>query len=238
IPYVARVNNRFDASGGLDAETLESAMMRTPQMLRSRERAVTEADFEFLAREALPAAISRVKCLQPTPGEAGRVIPGQVYLLVIPCVAKPEGYLGEELLTLRKEDIALLSSYVDDRRLLTTKVDIRPPAYQWVSIKVQLREKPGARRSDVERDALARLYRYLNPVVGGNDGNGWPFGRDLFASDVYQALQGIQDVQFIRALEMRAAKPATGEPAGEPMETLELVAHGVIASGKHQIEFI
>ncbi len=238
IPYVARVSNRFDASGGLDAETLESAMMRAPQVLRSRGRAVTEADFEFLAREALPACISRVKCLQPTPDEAGRVIPGQIYLLVIPSVARPEGYLSEEMLTLRKEDIALLSAYVDDRRLLTTKVDIRPPAYHWVSVKVQLREKPGARHSDVERDALSRLYRYLNPVVGGNDGKGWKFGRDLFASDVYQALQGIPDVQFIRALEMRAAKPATGEPAGDPIDTMELVAHGVIASGKHQIEFI
>ncbi len=237
IPYIARVSNRFDAFGGLDAESLESAMMRAPVVLRSRDRAVTESDFEFLARQALPAAIGRVKCLQPTPAEAGRVIPGQVYLLVIPRVPNPQAYLDEKDLTPKKEDIEALSIFMDERRLLTTKVDIRPPAYHWVSVKVQLRASPGAARAEVEREVLDRLYRFLNPLVGGADGKGWEFGRDLFASDVYQAMQGIQNVQFVRALEMRAARP-NGEPAGEPVEIIELVAHGVIASGIHSVEFI
>lgn len=238
IPYVARVSNRFDAFGGLDAESLESAMMRAPKLLRSRDRAVTEADFEFLAREALPAAIGRVKCLQPTPSEAGRVIPGQIYLLVIPRVPKPQGYLNEEALTPRKEDMQELFTFIDQRRLLTTKVDIRPPAYHWVSVKVQLRATPGAARSEVESDVLDRLYRFLNPIMGGVSGNGWEFGRDLFASDIYQSLQGIQNVQFVRSLEMRTARPNSGEPYGDPIESIELVAHGVIASGLHSVEFV
>ncbi|MFQ5436735.1 MAG: putative baseplate assembly protein, partial [Anaerolineae bacterium] len=94
IPYIARVANREPAWGGLDAETLESAKMRAPALLRSRDRAVTEADFEFLARQALPAAIGRVKCLQPRPSEAGRVLPGQVYVLVIPRVPNPAGFFA------------------------------------------------------------------------------------------------------------------------------------------------
>ena len=49
IPFIARVMNRQPATGGLDAETLEAAKMRAPALLRSRDRAVTEADFEFLA---------------------------------------------------------------------------------------------------------------------------------------------------------------------------------------------
>ncbi len=238
IPYIARVSNRFDAFGGLDAESLESAMMRAPMLLRSRDRAVTESDYEFLARQALPAAIGRVKCLQPTPAEAGRVVPGQVYLLVIPRLPNPQGYLAEKDLTPHKEDIEVLSAYVDERRLLTTKVDIRPPAYHWVSVKVQLRASPGAVRAEVEKEVLARLYRYLNPLTGGADGQGWEFGRDLFASDVYQALQGIRNVQFVRSLEMRTARPNNGEPSGDPIETIELVAHGVIASGIHSVEFV
>ncbi len=93
IPYIARIYNRKAAWGGLDAESLEAAKMRAPAMLRARERAVTEADFEFLARQALPALIGRVKCLQPRPSDAGRVVPGQVYVLVIPRVHNPEGFL-------------------------------------------------------------------------------------------------------------------------------------------------
>jgi len=237
IPYIARVRNRQPASGGLDAESLESAMMRAPALLRSRERAVTESDFEFLARQALPAAIGRVKCLQPTPAEAGNVVPGQVFVLVIPRLPRAEGYLEPEQLKLRDEDMNLLKTYLNERRLLTTRLDIRPPAYHWVAGKVKLRAAPGADKTKVENDVLARLYKFLNPLTGGPDGKGWPFGRELFSSDVYQCLQGVPNVLFIRSMEMYAAKPG-GEAQGAPLETLEVVAHGVIASGIHKIEFI
>lgn len=237
IPYIARVSNREAAWGGLDAETLESAMMRVPAMLRSRERAVTEGDFEFLARQALPAVIGRVKCLQPRPSEAGRVAPGQVYVLVIPRVPHPEGHLEPDQLEPRGEDIAALTTYLDERRLLTTRLDVRPPGYHWVAVKVQLRAAPGVAQAEVEAEVLDRLYRFLNPLTGGPEETGWPFGRDLFASDVYQCLQGTPGVQFIRGVEMYTAKPG-GEAQGDPVESLEVLAHGVIASGIHGVEFV
>jgi predicted phage baseplate assembly protein len=237
IPYVARVTNCEPAWGGLDAETLESAKMRAPAMLRSRDRAVTEDDYEFLARQALPAAIGRVKCLQPLPSDAGRVVPGQVYVLVIPRIPHAGGYLEPGQLALNDKDVAALASYLDERRLLTTRLDIRPPAYHWVAVKAKLRAVPGADGSEVEAEVLRRLYRYLNPLTGGSEGTGWPFGRDLFLSEVYQCLQGMPEVQFIRGVEMYAAHSG-GEARGDPLEQLEVLAHGVIASGLHAVEFV
>jgi len=237
IPYVARVSNREAAWGGLDAESLESAMVRLPAMLRSRDRAVTESDFEFLATQALPAAIGRVKCLQPRPSEAGRVAPGQVYVLVIPRVARPAGYLEPEQLELDPGEVQALTAYLDERRLLTTRLDIRPPAYYWVACRVQLRAAPGAAQAEVEGEVLRRLYRFLNPLTGGPNGKGWPFGRDLFVSDVYQCLQGLPNVQFIRGVQMFGARPGSGAQ-GEPIEALEVIAHGVVASGAHEVEFV
>ena len=84
---------------------------------------------------------------------------------------------------------------------------------------------------------LERLYAFLNPLTGGPDGKGWPFGRHLFVSDVYQCLQGLPNIQFIRSVELYTARPG-GEAQGTPLETLEIVAHGVIASGKHSVEFV
>jgi len=237
IPYIARVSNREPAWGGLDAETLEAAMMRAPALLRSRDRAVTEADFEFLARQALPAAIGRVKCLQPRPSEAGRVAPGQVYLLVVPRVPNPAEYLDPAQLELNEADITALAAYLDERRLLTTRVDVRAPAYRWVAVRAQLRAAPGADQAEVEAEVLVRLYRFLNPLTGGPDGKGWPFGRDLFLSDVYQCLQGISNVQFVRNVELFAAAPGGG-PQGDAAESLEIVAHGVVASGVHEVAFV
>ena len=144
IPYIGRVENRKPAFGGLDAETLESAMMRAPALLQSRERAVTEADFEFLAREAIPASISRVKCIQPKPSDVGRIVPGQIYVLVIPRVLYPSGYLAPEELRPQDADIAKLHTYLDERRLLTARLSIQAPAYHWAAVKVQLRAAPGA----------------------------------------------------------------------------------------------
>jgi predicted phage baseplate assembly protein len=237
IPYIARIRNRQPAWGGLDAESLESAMMRGPALLRSRDRAVTESDFEFLARQALPAAIGRVKTLQPRPAEAGRVAPGQIYVLVIPRVMVADYFIAPEELELREADVTMLSEYLDERRLLTIQVDVRPPAYRWVAVKTQLRASPGVPNDEVEAEVLSRLYRYLNPLTGGNDGNGWPFGRDLFVSDVYQSLQGVPNVQFVRNVEVYEASPG-GPPEGKPIETLEVLTHGVVASGIHEVEFV
>jgi predicted phage baseplate assembly protein len=237
IPYISRVVNRKPAWGGLDPETLESAMMRAPKLLRSRDRAVTESDFEFLARQALPAAIGRVKCLQPTPSEEGRVAPGQIYVLVIPRVMNPEYFLAPEELEPDSDDLKKLNTYLSERRLLTTRVDTRSPAYRWVAVKVQLRASPGVPQDTVEAAVLARLYKFLNPLTGGPNGDGWPFGRELFLSDVYQSLQGTPDVLFIRNVEMHEASPG-GAAEGKALESLDMVTHGVIASGIHTVEFV
>lgn len=212
-------------------------MMRAPAMLRSRERAVSESDYEFLASQAFPAVIGRVKCLQPRPSDAARVIPGQVYLLMIPRLPHPEGRLAQAQLISREEDISALAAYMDERRLLTTRLEISQPAYQWVSVKVKLRAAPGVPLAGVEQQTLARLYAYLNPLVGGPTRDGWPFGRDLFVSDVYQCLQGLPDVLFIRSVEMFSVQPE-GEPGGSPVEQIEVLDHGVIVSGKHMVEFV
>jgi predicted phage baseplate assembly protein len=237
IPFVAKVSNREPAWGGLDAESLESARMRAPALLRSRDRAVTEGDFEFLAQQALPAAIGRVKCLQPSPEQAGKVAPGLVYVLVIPRVANPAGFIAPDELLFAQEDVEKLTAYLDERRLLTTRLEIRPPAYHWVSIEVQLRADPGSEQSQVEAEVLRRLYRFLNPLTGGRSGQGWEFGRDLFISEVYQALQGLNGVQFIRGVAMYNAQRG-GEAQGNPIEQLEVIAHGVIVSGLHKVTFV
>ena len=237
IPYVAKVANRVAASGGLDAETLEDAMLRAPALLRSHQRAVTEADYEFLAMQKFPELIGRVKCLQPTAAEGGQVIPGQIYVLVIPRVPHPEGYLTPKQLELDSSTIAALKIYLDERRLLTTRLDVRSPAYQWVAVKVKLRASPGMDPAKVQAEVLDRLYRFINPLIGGLEGKGWVFNRDLFISDVYQCLQGTPNVQFIRAVEMYKAS-SSGTPTGDPIESLEVLAHSTLASGKHTVEFV
>jgi predicted phage baseplate assembly protein len=237
IPYVDQVENRSHACGGLDAESLEYAQVRMPEMLRCRERAVTEADYEFLARQALPSAIGRVRCLQPCLSDMTGVTPGRVYVLVIPRVPEPVGYLPPEQLELPPAEVEALGAFLDERRLLTAVLNIRPPAYYPVVVRVRLRPMPGAKASAVETNVLERLYRFLNPLIGGPEGTGWPFGRDLYAADVFQCLRSMSDVQFIQGLTLRAADKS-GCAHGDPVERVEVQPYGVIVSGKHEVEFV
>jgi hypothetical protein len=89
----------------------------------------------------------------------------------------------------------------------------------------------------VEAEVLRRLYRFLNPLTGGPDGHGWPFGRELYLSDVYQCLQGIPQVMYIRSAEMYDAPPG-GKARGEARQSIDVLIHGVVTSGIHEVTFV
>ena len=79
------------AFGGVDPESLESARTRAAMEIRTRYRAVTSDDFEFLCGEASPR-VARAVCLPP--GEDGMV---RVHIL--PTVAPADRQLTLEELS-------------------------------------------------------------------------------------------------------------------------------------------
>src|SRR5258707_15386393 len=84
IPYVTQIINRQPALGGRDAQTLADAKMRAPQMLRTRTRAVTAEDYEYLALQV--PGVARATCLPPgaSPSRPNDNPPGQRVLLGLP----------------------------------------------------------------------------------------------------------------------------------------------------------
>ena len=55
------------------------------------------------------------------------------------------------------------------------------------------------------------LHRYFNPLVGGPDGRGWPWGRPIQSGEAYTALQEIRGVDFVEEIRLFGANPVTGE---------------------------
>ena len=149
----------------------------------------------------------------------------------------PDGYLTREQLTPQAEVLNTVRAVLDESRLLTTRLLVSEPAYHWVAVVVRLRSAPGVNQAALSAAVRRRLYCYLNPLTGGLDGKGWPFGRSLYASDVYQCLQGTPDVLFVRGLELYEADE-NGQPRGTAKEEIEPLAHGVIVSGLHTVEFV
>lgn len=235
IPSVNRVYNRHPARGGQEQETIEAAKLRAPHLLHAQKRAVTAADFEFLATQA-GVAVGRVKCLQREPGWVDAVDPGVVYVFVLPSVDKPARHLLAADLNMPQVGLNQIKAHLDQCRLLTTRLRVERPQLAWVSAHVTCRLAPGADKKAIEAEVRRRLYTFLNPLVGGPDKKGWPFGRSLYTYDVYTCLQGIPNLFAVTDIVLYRPSP-DGEVA-LPGGVLELSARAVIVSATHEVIFI
>jgi predicted phage baseplate assembly protein len=238
IPYIARVTNRQAAVGGRDAQSLEDAKLRAPQTLRTRTRAVTADDFETLARQV--PGVERSRCLGPgaIPGAAGQPKPGEVILAVLPQVDDAQGYIPPERLTLSAELKQSVEAYLDERRLIGTRLEVRSPHFVWVCIEAKVRvpeRSDPALVGEVRRRAEAELFRYLNPYLGGPSGTGWPYGRDLHVSELYALLQRVPHVEFVDELRILVREPGSGAPPQPAPPRLTLPPHGLICSDVHRV---
>jgi hypothetical protein len=95
----------------------------------------------------------------------------------------------------------------------------------------------GVAASDAEllRDrVLTVVYRYINPLSGGPDGNGWPFGRDLNVGEVFALLSGIEGVASVEEVKLYLADLRTGERR-EGHQRARLSEDAVFASYQHQV---
>jgi predicted phage baseplate assembly protein len=232
IPFIAGVENRGPAIGGVDGEDLDSAKTRGPILLRTRNRAVTAEDFEQLTRAAAPE-VARVKCLPAGEGADA----GSVRILVVPAAPIIDGQIRFEHLVPSEETMERILNALDSARLVGTRVIIEPPVYQGVTVVAQVKAKPKFSVVRVREEASAVLHRYFNPLVGGPDGRGWPWGRPIQSGEAYTALQEIRGVDFVEEIRLFGANPVTGE-RGQATTRLELAASAIAFSYEHQIRVV
>lgn len=230
IPFVAEVENRRPAAGGVDGETIDEAKDRGPIVLRSRGRAVTAEDYEVIAREAAPD-VARVRCL--TAGEAGTDA-GSARVLVVPSAPVDRGRIDLADLLPGAEMLHRIADRLDQVRLIGTRVLVEPPRYQAVTVVARLVARPRQDRARVEQDALETLYTFLNPLVGGPDGTGWAFGRPVHPGELFGILQRVRGVDLVEDLRVFGANPVTGE-RGAQTSRLELDQQSLVFSFDHRV---
>ncbi|MGD9528298.1 baseplate J/gp47 family protein [Pseudonocardia sp.] len=214
------------ADGDLDA-----AVSATLRELGRRHRAVTAEDYEHLVGEV--AGVRRVRCV-PGRNLAGAdpaaPAPAHVSVVVVP---EPTGDPHPEL------DGSLartLWDLLEPRRLLTTRHHVVGPVYADVGIAAHLGLHDDAPAPAALAAARERLAAFLDPLGGGPDRDGWPFGRAVYASEVYAELARVAPVRWVDGVEVTGPPPVRG-PGGEPigaaldahelvrLARVELVAH-------------
>lgn len=237
IPYVASVTNMEAARGGTEPETIEHAKMRAPEVITSYTRAVTAGDFEFLAMESSPQ-MARAKCLGPLPGGNGEgASPGMVRLMLVPSVYPTDGPIPLEDLELTRQAQEDVRAYLDERRLLGTRLEIMSPKYVPVAVETRVKGRPGADFQQTADDIERVLYGYINPVYGGPDGKGWPFGHGISVPDIYAAIHTLGDVGDIEEVRLYTIDVETGE-RGESSTKIAVNPDNLICSHKHNIEVV
>jgi hypothetical protein len=191
VPYVDSVTNLEPAAGGSGAETLDAVRLRGPRTLRHRDRAVTIADYEDLAREATPE-VALVRGF----AARGAADAGVVVLIVVPRSEAGQPVPSVEL-------VNRVQSHVRERLTPTARLVVRGPEWKEVAVGAEIvpavLEEAGTVRSEV----IARLRTFLHPLTGGPDRLGWPFGRKPHPSDLYAVIEATPGVSHVRRLEVR-----------------------------------
>lgn len=196
-----------DARLPLDDEVTKAVLE-----LRRQERAVTLGDHERFALATSPHAIARVHALARrdlgklvdvddtlVEGQAAadrdalRDAPGHLSIVVVPQAA-----VGEKRPRPSATLIAQVLAELEPRRLLATQLHVVGPRYVGVEVRVALAPCADAIDDRLRADAAAALARFLHPLQGGADGKGWPFGRAVYVSEIYELLETVPGVDHVR----------------------------------------
>ena len=207
------------AEGGRDAESAEAARDRVAAAFRRAERAVLRDDYETLATTTRGVAVARARAaIGRHPGFPCTAVPGAVSVFLVPRV--PRG--GADDVAAPCPDpgtIAAVAARLDGARLVGTQVFVREPRYRRVRLAVTL-SSDSASDASVQPRLAAELRRFLDPLVGGDEGAGWPWGEPLRPSALLRraaaALEASQDVAAV----------AVGLDGGAPDEACQDVPIG------------
>jgi hypothetical protein len=127
-----------------------------------------------------------------------------------------------------------ITDRLEEARVIGTRVVVEPPVYRGVTVVAKLRARPRTNPARLSELALDALYRYLHPIVGGPDDEGWPFGRPVAAAELHAVLQRLRGTELVDDLRIFGADPVTGQ-RGQATTRLELEPTALVFSYEHQV---
>jgi predicted phage baseplate assembly protein len=238
IPEVATVTNPLPATGGRDGGSLDLARQRAMHELRTRHRAVTVEDFEYLAMQA-SIRVGRAKCLVHGSDESvGHQASAPVTVYILAASDDAEGRLSVRDVAPTRELLEEVHTYLDQRRLLGCVVEVKPAVLLEVTVDVAVETFPRSSLRRVEQDTEGALYRYLNPLFGSTvraGQRGWGFGRSLDPGELHGVIHSVYGVKSILELTITAHDPRRLGQAEEVRQKRSLRDDQLVVSGEHKV---
>jgi hypothetical protein len=191
---------------------LSNDKVRTIRHLHQCVRAVTAADYERLTLalndtlgNSAPEHVGRVKCIprrnltNERPVALDEDSPGHFSVLVASGTRWP---VSRELLRKVRE-------HLEPARLLTARIHVVEARFVTVGVRFELVVDHSVNAAQVKARARLAVERFMDPLHGGHDHAGWPFGRAVHVSEIYDLLSKLPGVEYVT----RARKH--GEPQDE-----------------------
>ncbi|HZD93207.1 MAG TPA: baseplate J/gp47 family protein, partial [Candidatus Sulfotelmatobacter sp.] len=167
----AEVFNASPASGGAERETIEQAIKYAPTVFSSMQRAVTADD--YVAQARLFPGVSKARA------EATNW-----NLITLYIAPTGDGELPTDIL---KRD---LLAYFEDKRMLTTFLQIGNPDYVRIEIHATVTAQSFFKASDVQANAEAAIRNLL-------DFANVEFKQILYLSEIYRVLEAVPGVHDV-----------------------------------------
>lgn len=198
------VTNAGPATGGREAESMENALIRGPQELRSLARAVTARDYQLVA-ERSSGAVARARAF--TQAALWRhATPGTVEVVIVPALPDEGGaaaVTAEQLMELQGEDARrTVVRAIDERRPLGTSAVVNWARYKTVRVRGTIIVRREENLAAVRDRVNERLRLTVNPLHTELSVGGWPFGQSLFASNVYKIVLSEPGVRYARGIRL------------------------------------
>lgn len=215
--------NSLPARGGAAAETIDHAAGRADQLVMSSGRAVTLADYEKLALATPGTRIARVTAVANLhPDFPCFKAPGMITLIVLPYLPAGSPVPSPGLLR-------AVASYLKPRRVIGTRIEVVGPTYLDVEVQATVRSMAGTNKSKLQQAIVNALNSFFDPLKGGPEETGWPFGRSVYRAEILKVIGQMSGVDFVSSLAFVAdgGQPQCGNVCLGPTWLLRARSHQI-----------
>jgi hypothetical protein len=173
--------------GNSGSGEIKERFLAVQKELETPYKAVTLEDFEYLTL-AYDSRIAKAKARADKQNNSVSVM-----IVPVPSVEEDEPPMPEE------DMIEGVRSYLQQRALLTTLVEVEPPQYTKVNVVIDVQTRyqdPDSLKTKIR----TKVKNFLHPVYGGEEQKGWEFGEDIHISQLYMLLSEMEGIERIDSI--------------------------------------
>jgi len=177
------ITNPTSASGGIDAESVDTARQRIPVHIMANQRAVTLDDYAAIATAYYDSTLGSVKYAKALTGSGNSYVEGNIVTLNT-WYSSGDGITATVPLALRQA----VANYVQQRCVGTDLVRVVSGATRPLPLAALIKVKAGYNQSNVEAAAVSALRAYLESLTPGST---------LYQSTVLELLAAVDGVDQV-----------------------------------------